>query len=259
MLIAVDKELAGKLGIDEGEYEVHNLSKGVVALSFSGEFKRAKSPLSPDELSVLKKLTAFRFESRIPFNVNKTLTEQEKKVLEGLIKREFVELYKGGKYAKTGVYNISKNVFPLIREAGEQISQAQAKAQGQPQQPQARLAPPQVSGKKLSGMEMLQKFGYAVVENEMEARELSSILEKQIRAGEYLGVRAFNKKFYIAEKGFYISFSEKIRRILAKKEANVEQICSELKAPEDACTVALRLMNNDSEVIEKKRGMYGLV
>ena len=258
MSIAVEKEMAEKLGIEEGEYEVHQLAKGVVALSFSGPMKKSGSPLSQDELSVLKKLTAFRFESRIPFNVNKTLTEQEKKVLEGLIKRAFVELYKGGKYAKTGVYNISKNVYPLIREASEQASSAPAKAQVQ-QQAQAKPASPQSIGKKLGGMEMLQKFGYAVVENEMEARELSALLEKQIRAGEYLGVRAFNKKFYIAEKGFYISFSEKIRRILAKKEANVEQICSELKSPEDACTVALRLMNNDSEVIEKKKGMYGLV
>ncbi len=259
MLISVEKELAGKLGIEEGEYEVHKLAEGVIALSFSGELKKTGSPLSAEELSVLKKLTAFRFESRIPFNVNKTITEQEKKVLEGLIKKEFVELYKGGKYAKTGVYNISKNVYPLIREASEHMSQAQATAQGQPQQAQAKPAPAQAQGKKLSGMEMLQKFGYAVIENEMEAREISSILEKHIRAGEYLGVRAFNKKFYIAEKGFYVSLSEKIRRILAKKEANVEQICTELKAPEDACTVALRLMNNDSEVIEKKRGMYGLV
>ncbi|MFH1470623.1 MAG: hypothetical protein ABIF01_02650 [Candidatus Micrarchaeota archaeon] len=250
MRIAVEKELAGKLGIAEGEYEVHKLAEGVVALSFSGELKQTNSPLSPEELAVLKKLTLFKFENRIPFNVNKTLNEQEKKVLEALIKHEFVELYKQGKYARTGVYNIPKDVYPLIVESSQAKSQAQAPARPQTQQAQT---------KKISGMEMLEKFGYAVVENELEARELSSKLEKRIRAGEYLGVRAFNKKFYIAEKGFYISLSEKIRRILSKKQATVGEICAELKAPEDACAVALRLMNNDSEVIERKRGMYELV
>ncbi len=257
MKIALEKELAQKLGLEEGEYEVHHLSKGVVALSFLNPL--SKSPLSQEEISVLRKLTAFRFESRIPYNVNKTLTDSEKKILEGLIRKEFVELYKGGKYSKTGVYNIPRSVYPLIREASIQAPKAQAQNQVRPQIAQTQPQPQPFPGKKLTGMEMLVKFGYAVIDNEMEAREISATLEKKIRAGDYLGVRAFNKKFYVAEKNFYISLSERIRRILAKKDANIEQMCTELKAPEDACTVAIRLMNNDSEVIEKKRGMYGLV
>ncbi|MFH0817534.1 MAG: hypothetical protein V1909_02760, partial [Candidatus Micrarchaeota archaeon] len=178
LTINVEKELAGKLGLEEGEYIIHSLAKGVIALSLSGPLKKSNSPLSPEEISVLKKLTTFRFESRIPYNVNKTLTDSEKNVLESLIKKEFVELYKGGKYAKTGVYNIPRSVYPLIKDAGPKASFAQPKAQIQTQAP-AQIVP----GKKLTGMEMLEKFGYAVVENEMEARELSSKLEKRIRAG----------------------------------------------------------------------------
>ncbi len=264
--INVDSELGSKLGLEPGEYELHQISKGVIALSYIGPVQE-KGLVSQEQLSVLKKLSAFRFEKRIPFTVNKSLNETERKILEGLIERGVVELYREGKYAKTGVYNISKKVFPLLygsgtgKEAKAQASAAQipaanTNAQQVPQKTETK-APPMPP--KLFGMDSLSKFGYAIIENEFDARCLSSALEKQIRAGDYLGVRAFNKKYYIAEKHFYVNLSERIRRVLAKKDASSEQLATELKVPEGACTVALTLMNNESEVIEKKRGMYGLV
>jgi len=238
--ITVESDVATKLGLEPGDYEVHEITKGVSVFSFLGKSEEKKSGLTNDELVVLKKLSLFKFESRIPFSVNKSLSEQEKKLLEGLIKRGFVELYKQGKYAKTGVYNIPKNLYPLIRDTKIETPQS---------------AP----AKKLTGVEMLQKYGYAIIENEMEARDLSRFLEKQIRAGDYLGIRGFNKKFYIAEKNYYISLSERIRKLLTKKDATVEQLATELKVTDDASAVAIMLMNNESEVIEKKKGMYGLV
>lgn len=254
--VQLESPMAEMLGITPGEYDLHELSDGVIALSSSKKSEakpeqkvepkpeQKKSVLSSEEITVLKKLIAFRFESRIPYNVNKTLSESEKKILEGLIKRNFVELYKQGKYVKTGVYNISEKVFPLIREAA---------AKNEPP------APSPVPAGKLNGFGMLQKHGYAIIDNEGEARDISRMLENQIRAGQYLGIRGFNKKFYIAEKSFYVNLSEKIRRLLAKKDLTIGQIAADLKVPEDACSVAIMLMNNESEVIEKKRGMYGLV
>jgi hypothetical protein len=230
-------ETASKLGLEPGEYEMHEIREGVVVLSFVGPPRKDEPAFGAEQLSVLRKLSSFRFEKRIPYAVNKSLTEAERKTLEGLIRQGLVELYREGKYSRTGVYNIPKSVYPLLREQGKE--------------PRQNARP--------GGMEMLQKFGYAIVENEGEARDISGALEKQIRAGEYRGTRAFNKKFYIASKGFYVSLGEQIRRLLARKDATAHQIAQELKVQDDACAVVLQLMNDDSEVIEKKKGFYGLV
>ncbi|MFH1448088.1 MAG: hypothetical protein ABIG39_04445 [Candidatus Micrarchaeota archaeon] len=237
--ITIDSETSKRLSLQPGDYELHEIREGVVVLAFHGKDPQKKDELSPDEFSVLRKLTEFKFEKRIPYTVNKTLSKHERDILDSLIKRGVVELYKGGKYKRTGVYNIPRKFYPLILKANKT----------------APPAPP----KNLTPMEKLQDYGYAIISNEGEARDISRQLEKQIKAGDYLGARAFDKRFYIADRRFYIDLSEGIRRLLIKQDSTIPQISVALKTNEDACSVALILMNNDSEVIEKKKGVYGLV
>ncbi len=235
--VSIDADIAKKLSIKQGTYELHEINE-VLVLSLSSE-KQEETQLTPDELSVLRKLSEFKFEKRIPYTVRKSLSKPEKDILDSLIKREIVELYKGGKYNRTGVYSIPRKFYPLILNANKK-------------------APPSPPS-NLTHIEKLQRYGYAIITNEKEARDVSNSLEKQIKAGDYLGVRGFNKSFYIAERRFYIDLSEKIRRLLSKQDSTVPQISASLKMDENACSVALILMNNESEVIEKKKGFYSLV
>ncbi len=205
----------------------------------------AKGPaISPEELRLLRKLDEIKYEERIPARVQKLLSEGERKILDGMVKEGFVSIYRGKKYAQTGVYDIPGDVYGLLRK----------------KEPVNPGPPEQVSEKtSLSWDEHLGKYGYVIVENEAEAKLVSERLEPEIKAGEIMGTRGFDKKYYIAQRKFYEVWNSRIRALLrARREATEGEVCGALRMSEVACRVALELMREEGEVIEKKKGAYAL-
>ena len=98
--------------------------------------------------------------------------------------------------------------------------------------------------------------GYAVIETEDEAKKFSSRLEQQIRSKEILGVRAFDKKFYVATAEYYGSVSPKIFSVISEKDSGLSEISSSAKLDEKACLTILNIMKDVGEIIEKKRGLF---
>ncbi len=106
---------------------------------------------------------------------------------------------------------------------------------------------------------LLETRGYLVIDREAEAKEASVALEKKIRGGEVFVVRGFDKKFYIVSRQFYSSFSPRIAKAIAGKQAAASDIAAGLKLNEQACTAILQIMKDQGEVIEKRRGVFELV
>jgi len=192
--------------------------------------------LTEPELAVLRKLSDFRFEDRIPSEVNKTLSPAERAVLGQMIEKQEVTIYSGGKYGKTGVYNIPKEIYPLLRPGTAGAAEQ-------------RLPP-------VSSLEHLGLKGYMVIENENEAKRAVSVLHEQIKSGEVLGVRAFDHKFYVATRAFFMANEGKVHKVLTKEGKSVEDVAAGIKLPPEAGRVLLTLMSDSGDILEKKRGLF---
>ncbi len=208
-----------------------------------------------EEMNVLMKLEAIRFEARTPGAVGKALSREEQNTLERLMEKGWVTLYKGGKYQKEGVYNIPKNIYPLVREMKiKGAGRGEQKIAEKSEKGEAKMG-----GAELKGIPFLEKFGYLIVENESEAKNISGALEKQIRAGDVLGTRAFDRKFYVARRWFYRDFRDKAESALRGRDLTTYELANALKIKEDGARVILALMNADGDAIEKKKGKFGIV
>ena len=245
LVVVVPKEFEG---IREGDsLELVEVKPGIYtlvnnAVLISPQRGGQKQLLSPAEMKLLKRLDGIRYEERIPTKVQKLLSEEEQKTLDGMVKKGFISIYKGKQYAQTGVYSIANQIYSLLRN-------------GDAQKP-----PEQVAEKgSLSWDGHLGKYGYVIIERQDEAKFVSEKLEPDIKSGEILGTRGFDKKYYIAQKKFYGIWESRIRALLrGRKEANEAEIASALGMSEVACRVALELMREQGEIIEKKKGNYAL-
>ncbi|NYZ79141.1 hypothetical protein H0N99_03245 [Candidatus Micrarchaeota archaeon] len=193
-----------------------------------------KKGVGMEEMGLLRKLNSIKFSERIPYTVNKKLSQREKEVLSKLIERGAVLVYKGGKYSKTGVYEISNNVYTLLKS----------------EKPEVEGGTPE---------EQLEKKGYAVVEDARDAEELCKKFDREIRSGDIIGTRGFDKRFYVAKRSWFTSLFEKVRQSMRKGANNIADISRELKISEPACAVILEIMKDKGDAIEKRRGCYGLV
>lgn len=104
----------------------------------------------------------------------------------------------------------------------------------------------------------LEKNGFLITEEE-QAKSLSSALEAQIKHGEVLGVRGFDKRYYIVSRGFYEGLSAKIKEKAGGEEFSASAIAASTKTSENACVSVLQVMKEEGTLIEKKRGSYQLV
>ncbi|MEM3555752.1 MAG: hypothetical protein QXF56_03485 [Candidatus Micrarchaeia archaeon] len=234
------KEVAMKLGLKGGEeIDFYEIKPGVFAVMRREEIERVvkekigevelpKKELSDEEMRLLRKLNTIKFSERIPYDVNRKLNSRERDVLYNLIRKGAVRVYKGGKYSKTGVYDISNEIYPLVKKS---------------ETPESSL----------------ESEGYAVIEDVKSAERVSSALQKEISFGEILGVRGFDKKFYVAKRSWFAEKSESIRRCMGRRVRSMEEISRETKLSEPACRVVLEIMRERGEVIEKRKGFYELV
>ncbi|PIO06246.1 hypothetical protein COT29_01995 [Candidatus Micrarchaeota archaeon CG08_land_8_20_14_0_20_59_11] len=144
-------------------------------------------------------------------------------------------------------FEIQKGVFALVGKK-ELASKFPAGALAA----QATAAPnPQLAA--------LEKTGFLVVETELEAKRLSKELEPQVKGHSVMGVRGFDKKYYIATRTFLAEAGEKVQKALLKGEMTLGQACVATKMPQDACVAALSILKEEGEIFEKRKGYYALV
>jgi hypothetical protein len=217
----------------------------------------ARLDISPDEIAVLKKLDTFRYTERTTTNVAKILGDPEKRLLEGLIKKQSVMLFKD---KKDSVYSISKDVYDrfLMRKKAFIVPAAPAAKPVESTKSQV------IPYKKLAGMqneniERLEKDGFLVLSTESEASAVSLALEDSVRHGLVLGTRAFNKKFYIILRDFFNNNSGKVLKSLREGPKSVEELEKDTGMDGDAIRAMLYLLAEQGDASERRRDVFALV
>lgn len=131
------------------------------------------------------------------------------------------------------------------------------------QQAQPRATPAKVLREEEGAKNLIQQLdsqGFVVLSNEVDAKEASMWLESDVKAGRVLGIRGFDKKYYIVTRDFYDRLNKKLLKELSeKKEKSITEVSESLKIPLEACIAVLCLMKEEGEVVERKRGLFTLV
>ena len=217
--------------------------------------------ITQDEIVVLKKLDTLRYSNRTPTNVSKILNEGEKKILQGLINKKVVLVYKD---KKDSPYSIAKNVYDqflmrkkeLIKPAQQAKSSVQPVAKVQVVQ---KVAATPIKIIENENVNKLETDGFVVLPTETEASSLSLALEDSIRSGKVLGIRAFNKKFYIVLRAFFDKNSGKVIKELKEGPKSVSEMVKATGLNEDGIRAMLYLLSEQGDVSERRKDTFTLI
>ncbi|MBI5698567.1 MAG: hypothetical protein HZC29_08860, partial [Thaumarchaeota archaeon] len=212
---------------------------------------KGSNGLTDEEKFVLKKLLSIKFENRIPNYVNKALTDGEKNVLRELERKGLVSVYKGKKYVD-GVYSIKDSAYLLVQGNSKPQNQTQ---QSRPINVGGVEQPTQGTGGAVS---VLNSRGFIIITDKREALSLSEILNGQMKSGAVVGVKGFDGKFYVVTREYFTNSQAKITAIL-KDHMDASAVASATKLDPEGCIAVLRLMAENGELIEKKKGIFAPV
>ncbi|MEW6035529.1 MAG: hypothetical protein AB1529_02860 [Candidatus Micrarchaeota archaeon] len=239
------------------EVEVFQLREGYYLLSvpLGQPSPRQEGGISEAEKEVLKKLLSIRFENRTPEHVSGALSEEELSVLKGLEGKGLVYVFRGGKY-KEGVYSVKDSAYSLAKDKKGPEAGARAAGEGGRRQETAHVQsePPQGGGAIVT----LKSRGFVVVNDKREAVALSDSLGSDMKSGAVVGVKGFDGKFYIVTRSYFMAAQASIASVL-KDDMDAPSIASAAKLDPEGCMAALRLMAENGDIIEKKRGVFAPV
>jgi len=250
LVIVIPKEM---FGIRDGaELELIEVKPGIYSLISPEALAHAarkeappvedpameKLKISFEELCLLKKMASMPMEKRTLKGMK--LTGREQMLLNSLMKRDLV-FFSEKKYPG-GAYGLSREAYELVTKGSPPA----------PSQPPEKLKEKEA----LNWEEHLAKYGYVIIDNDAVARDASAKLEQELKAGEVLGTRGFDKKYYVAQRRFYEAWNEKIKPELKGKLLTLEQLAEKLNMSEVAARVALELMREQGEIIERQKGKY---
>ena len=236
------------VGIMTGEKTAKSPS-AAEPFAFAGE-------ISEDELKLLKKLDTIRYNERTKAKVTGMLNQEEKAVLQRLLKRRAVTLFQKSPDQEPK-FGISKGVYDQFLFGKREKAGAPSPAPIQ-QAPQPKKWEVSLKGEE-TNLSKLEAEGYLVLSNEAEATALSTALEDSIKRGAVLGTRAFNRKFYVVMRSFMTRNAPKIIKALDKKTMNITEISKTCGMAEDAARAILYMMSESGEISEVRRDNFKLV
>lgn len=207
--------------------------------------------VTAEELGVLKKLDTVRYSNRTRDNVRRLLDSRENAVLQGLLKRKAVTLFKKEGEAEYR-YGISKEVYNEFLYGKRAAGRPNAAA------PERRAARGWMVKLKEQNKyaERLESDGYIVIQTEAEATTLSTLLEESIRLGLVIGTRAFNRKYYVALKSFVAQSAAAVLKLIDSQSMGIADIAKSLRVEEDAARALLYLLAESGEVTEVRRDVF---
>lgn len=251
-------ELPGEFsGVDDAE--LFRLKDGYYLLSIplgkpvskpAEEYRTGEGFQIPNEAekNVLKRLLSIKFHERTPENVNRIFSNEEKKVIAELERKNFINVFKGTKYPN-GVYNINDKIYATLY--GKKTVKQTVKDIAKPAVASSKKEPVE------SPADVLDKKGYAVG----SSKDLKEIIDKNktaIKSGKIKGLKGFDGRFYIARMDYVSRMSPLIMRQL-DREREIDEIARNLNVEPDAVRTVLHLLAEAGDVIEKRRGVYAAI
>ncbi|MEM3408029.1 MAG: hypothetical protein QW054_00290 [Candidatus Micrarchaeia archaeon] len=219
----------------------------------------------------MNKLLQIKFEERTPEVVRKSFSQEELKLLDELVKKHLVNIYYGGKYLKTGVYQVPNLVYRQLlekrqetakpkegMEEKEQISQPKEQEK-QKKESKEKKEQKEFKKEETDPIKRLNKNGYLVLQSEADAREISKLLEDKIQQNQVTGIRGFDKKYYLVKNSFVLKFQSKIKSVLKSGPKQADKIAEALGIEEEAAIALLTVLREEGEIIEKRKGTFSLI
>ncbi|MGC8496280.1 MAG: AbrB/MazE/SpoVT family DNA-binding domain-containing protein [Candidatus Micrarchaeia archaeon] len=210
------------------------------------------------ELELLKKLDTLRYSDRTAGNVDRILDSSERSVLQELIRKGYVVPYKKPGEAQFK-YSIPKVVYDkfLFGKRDKAVQQSHAEQVAQEKSNQA-TGEKHWEAKLINNnyLEVLESKGFIVLNNEADAANVSAALEESIKQGLIIGTRAFNKKFYIALRGFINRYAPKIIKIIEQKPASAEEIAQKVGIDADGVRSILYYLAETGDVTEVRKDIF---
>jgi hypothetical protein len=235
--------------LEENEVELFKLRDGYYLLSLplnnihtAEKSEKNKSEIDEEEKRLLEKLLSVKFEERTPKQLERVLSIDEKKTLEKLIKKDFVNIFRSKKYPG-GVYNISDSIYASLRTSAKPESDKQSDRQ-------------QATGDDVESLySQLRRNGFVVLQGNVKAFDA---LKKDVQSGAIFGVKAFDGKTYIVTREYFSRLANIIRAVL-RKESELKEIAKLCKTSEEGCRAVLAIMAESGEVLERKKNVFVLV
>ncbi len=222
--------------------------------------QRMQLQVTGQDVEVLKKMDTLRYDDRTVDNVNRLLSEQERRVLQMMVLSGFVGKFRKG---NKELYSISKQVYDryLMRKRPVQASAQQA---GAPFKPSFKAGVTAAARQQQKGQDedvsSLEREGFVVLPTEAEASRVSLLLEHSIRTGQVLGTRSFSKdrEFYIVMRGYFDRHGSAMLKKLREKDYRVADLSRELGMDENGARAVLYLLAESGDVMERRRDMFTL-
>jgi hypothetical protein len=228
-----------------------------VTLPINSAVGTRKLELSQEEIGVLKKLDTLRYSNRTSANVSKLLNDGEKKILQNLMSRKIVLQFMN---KKDSPYSIAKDAYDKFLMRKRAIVPAAPVELPKPEKKPEKVLmvnlQPKVENENVLKLEV---DGFIVLQTEQEASSLSLAVEDSIRSGKVLGIRAFNKRFYIVLRSFFEQNSGKIIKELKAGPKNVADLVKTTSLDEDAIRAMLYLLSEQGDVSERRRDVFTLI
>ncbi|PIU22101.1 MAG: hypothetical protein COT14_02940 [Candidatus Diapherotrites archaeon CG08_land_8_20_14_0_20_30_16] len=102
----------------------------------------------------------------------------------------------------------------------------------------------------------LMKNGFLALNDLEEARKISYVTRQEINAGEVLGIRGFDKVFYIFKKECFEKLKSLILENMTKKIISYEELQEKVNLPKEEFNGILELLKEQSDIIEVHKGIF---
>ncbi len=274
-------EVAKAMLIDEGdEVSFVKDSDGTFKIAKIGlegvhkpkEFDNARTViLNPEELAVLKRLDTIRYSNRTKDTIKQIFDLEEQKILQAMLKRGIITLFKKNPEDEQH-YSISKDIYDKFLYGKREYKFKRPDSLDVPaaKQPVKKIVPESIQEPKVEKAwelklkeqnkyaEILESKGYIVLNNDVEASSLSTLMEESIRRGLVLGTRAFNKKFYVGLRSYIAKNSAKIMKVLENGSAPISKISKESGIEEEGARTILYLMAESGDIAEVRKDVFSI-
>ncbi len=205
------------------EVELFQLRDGYYLLSapLGGKAPAAAPPKKKTEpgAELLEKLESLPLNKRSPSRLNKILNNEERKLLEKMLKEGKVSYIHNKKF-REGIYVVDR------KKRAERDSDDMANR--------------------------LFANGYIILRENKEAQKLSERLMKQ--KGSILGVRGFDGKYYVVTSNYFTKVAKAIYGM--GDEVSPEEVAEKYGFSIDGCKAVLKLLAEKGEYAEEKGGIY---
>ncbi|MFH1257460.1 MAG: hypothetical protein ABIG96_03835 [Candidatus Micrarchaeota archaeon] len=159
-------------------------------------------------------------------------------------------------------FEAEKGTFILISKKNlEELTKKSAWAEllkGKAEQPSEQKHEPEIRD-DAEPEKLISSGGFAVISSEEEARRISKLFEKEIKTNDVIGVRGFDKKFYIVSAKYFRENASKLMKLIGAREMPLKDIALASKMDESGCLACLMLLKEQGELIEKRRGVFKAV